>query len=219
LRAFITLKVFTILSATVYLRLAVVGEGGFQAYFSRPPLVALAMVVFLLAFSSLFTEGNMSSGQREDRSNRWVLVIFSIVGILSGWLPAYTDRIGFLSFGGEAVRALGVIMVAVGGSLRLYPVFVLGNRFSGLVVLQPGHKLVTTGIDRHIRNPSYLGLLVTSLGWALAFRSFIGILLVLCLLPPLVARIHSEENLLQSQFGEEYAAYKRHSWRLLPGIY
>lgn len=42
---------------------------------------------------------------------------------------------------------------------------VLGKRFSGLVAIQPGHMLVTGGIYRHIRNPSYLGLLVNSIAW------------------------------------------------------
>ena len=34
----------------------------------------------------------------------------------------------------------------VGGALRLWPVFILGRRFSGLVAIQPEHALVTTGI-------------------------------------------------------------------------
>ena len=55
--------------------------------------------------------------------------------------------------------------------MRIWPVFVLGHRFSGLVAIQPGHKLVTSGVYGVIRHPSYLGLLVNSLGWALAFRS------------------------------------------------
>jgi protein-S-isoprenylcysteine O-methyltransferase Ste14 len=42
----------------------------------------------------------------------------------------------------------------------------------GLVAIQPGHKLLTSGVYGVIRHPSYLGLLVNSLGWALAFRSF-----------------------------------------------
>ncbi len=36
------------------------------------------------------------------------------------------------------------------------------------VAIQPGHTLVTMGIYGVIRTPSYLGLLVNSLGWALA---------------------------------------------------
>ena len=95
----------------------------------------------------------------------------------------------------------------------------LGRRFSGLVAIQPGHTLVTDGIYRTIRNPSYLGLLVLSLGWALAFRSLAGVLLVALMIPPLIARIRSEEALLRAQFGEEYAAYCARTWRLFPGLY
>jgi protein-S-isoprenylcysteine O-methyltransferase Ste14 len=54
-------------------------------------------------------------------------------------------------------------------------VFVLGDRFSGLVVIQPGHKLVTTAIYGIIRHPSYAGL-VNALGWALAFRAAVGVI-------------------------------------------
>ena len=103
--------------------------------------------------------------------------------------------------------------------MRLWPVFVLGRRFSGLVAIQPGHTLMTSGMYRAIRNPSYLGLLVLSSGWALAFRSVVGVLLVALMIPPLIARIHSEEALLRAQFGEEYAAYCARTWRLIPGLY
>jgi len=96
---------------------------------------------------------------------------------------------------------------------------VLGRRFSGLVAIQPGHRLVTSGVYGIIRHPSYLGLLVNSLGWALAFRSGVGILLTALLIPPLLARIHAEERLLRTQFGEEYDAYRARTSRLIPGLY
>jgi len=106
-----------------------------------------------------------------------------------------------------------------GGAVRLWPVFVLGRRFSGLVAIQPGHTLVTDGLYRTIRNPSYLGLLVMSLGWALGFRSLAGVILVALMIPPLIARIRSEEALLRSQFDAQYDAYCARTWRLLPGLY
>ncbi len=95
----------------------------------------------------------------------------------------------------------------------------LGRRFSGLVAIQPGHTLVTSGIYGVIRHPSYLGLLVNSLGWALAFRSGVGVLLTAFTIPPLIARIRAEERLLSAQFGDAYDAYRSRTSRLLPGIY
>ncbi len=207
------------LAACIYLGLAILGSGGLAAFFSHPPLIAVTIVFFALLASAFFTAGNLSSGEREDRSNRWVLPAFGVIGFLSAYLPAYTDRIGFWTIDGESVRWLGVFLFAAGGALRIWPVFVLGNRFSGLVAIQPGHTLVTNGIYGIIRHPSYLGLLVNALGWALAFRSGVGVLLTALLIPPLLARIRAEEALLHSQFGAEYDAYRSRTWRLIPGVF
>jgi protein-S-isoprenylcysteine O-methyltransferase Ste14 len=84
------------------------------------------------------------------------------------------------------------------------------------VAIQTGHTLETDGIYGLIRNPSYLGLLATSLGWVLAFRSGVGVVLTASLL---VARIRAEERLLRSHFGAEYDAYFARTWRLVPWIY
>jgi len=203
----------------VYLGLAVVGWGGVDAFFANPARTAVVIATAMMAGAALFSSANLSTGEREDRSNRWVIGALGLIGLLSAWLPAYTDRKELWTIDGDVVRWLGVVLYVVGGALRLWPVFVLGRRFSGLVAIQPGHTLVTEGLYRTIRNPSYLGLLVLSLGWALAFRSLAGVLLVALMIPPLIARIRSEEALLRSQFGEAYAAYCARTWRLFPGLY
>jgi protein-S-isoprenylcysteine O-methyltransferase Ste14 len=137
-----------------------------------------------------------------------VIAAFGVIGLLYAYLPAYTDRKELWTLDGDAIRWLGVVLFATGGALRIWPVFVLGHRFSGLVAIQPGHTLVTTGLYGIVRHPSYLGLLVNSLGWALAFRSGVGVLLTALLIPPLVARIRAEESLLRSHFGGEYEVYR-----------
>jgi protein-S-isoprenylcysteine O-methyltransferase Ste14 len=206
--------------ATVaYLGLAVLGWGGFDAFFSHPARIALAIALFALSGASLFSGGNLSPGEREDRSNRWVIIAFALIGLLAGYLPAYTERKDFWTLDGDTIRWLGVVLFVAGGVLRLWPVFVLGRRFSGLVAIQPGHTLVTTGVYGIIRHPSYLGLLANSLGWGLAFRSGVGTLLTALLIPPLLARIRAEETLLRSQFGGEYDAYCARTSRLIPGLY
>ena len=212
------LTLITIIATLAYLGLAVLGWGGFAAFFSHPALIALAITLFALSGAALFSGGNLSPGIREDRGNRWVIVAFGIIGLLAGYLPAYTDRKEFWILDGETVRWIGIVLFAAGGALRLWPVFVLGRRFSGLVAIQPGHTLVTGGPYRIIRHPSYLGLLVNSLGWALAFRSGVGVLTAL-LIPPLLARISAEERLLRTHFGGEYDAYCSRTSRLIPELF
>ena len=209
----------TVAATVAYLGLAVLGWGGFAAFFSHPALTGVAIVTFALAGAALFTSGNLSSGVREDRGNRWIFVPLAIIGVLSAYLPAYTDRLDVWTIDGDATRWLGLALYTVGGVLRIWPVFVLGRRFSGLVAIQPGHTLVTSGIYAIIRHPSYLGLLVGALGWGLAFRSVVGVLLMVLTVPVILARIRAEEALLHTQFGAEYDAFRARTSRLIPGIY
>ncbi|MGO8720068.1 MAG: methyltransferase family protein [Acidobacteriaceae bacterium] len=213
------LILFTLVTVAAQFGLAILGCGGFDAFFSHPALVALGVATVVLAVAALFSGGTMSSGEHEDRGNRWVLILFSALTILIAYLPAYTDRIDFFIFEWEPIRWVGVVLFAAGGALRLWPVYVLGRRFSGLVAIQPGHTLVTSGIYGRIRNPSYLGMLVSSLGWVLAFRSGVGVVLTALLIPPLIARMRAEEKLLREQFGSEYSAYCARTSRLVPRLY
>lgn len=213
------LAVFTVLGTLLYLGLAIIGRGGFAAFFAHPALWVLVLATLAMTGATFFSEGNLSSGEREDTGNRWVLPAFAVIGLLQAFVPAYSDRLHLWTFNEGDVRWVGVVLFVAGGVLRLWPVFVLGKRFSGLVAIQPGHSLVTEGIYRRLRNPSYLGMLVIAVGWALAFRSGVGLLLAALTVIPLIARIHSEEALLKAQFGNEYEAYYARSWRLIPGIY
>jgi protein-S-isoprenylcysteine O-methyltransferase Ste14 len=203
----------------VSLGLTILGMGGVAPIFSHPPLMALAVVVCLLLVASTFTSGNLSSGEREDRGNRWVLAVFGVLQLMVAYLPAYTDRIGFWTIDGDSVRWLGVVLFAAGGVLRMWPVFVLGRRFGGLVAIQPGHALVTDGIYGIIRNPSYLGFIINTLGWGLAFRSMVGVILAALHIPPIVARIRAEEAMLRMQFDGEFDRYSDRTYRLIPGLY
>jgi len=208
-----------VVSILIQFGLAIAGWGGWSAFFGHPAFRALAGVTVVLAALAIFSGGSLSTGEQEDRGNRWVLAAFGAIALLMAFLSAYTDRIALWTLDGEAIRWVGVVVCFLGGVLRIWPVYVLGNRFSGLVAIQSGHALETGGIYGMIRNPSYLGLLISSVGWVLVFRSGVGVLLTASLLVPLVARIHAEERLLHSHFGAEYEAYRARTWRLLPWIY
>jgi protein-S-isoprenylcysteine O-methyltransferase Ste14 len=210
---------FIVIGISAYAGLAVAGWGGFRPFFSHSALTVLVVILFALSILSFFTGANLDAGVREDRGNRWVLPVFGVIGFVNAFLPAYTDRKELWTIDGDTIRWLGVALFAAGGALRIWPVFVLGNRFSGLVAIQREHALVTDGIYRVIRHPSYVGLLINSLGWSLAFRSGVGVILTLFLILPLLARINAEEKLLHSHFGAHYNAYRSRTWRLIPGIY
>lgn len=199
--------------------LAALAWGGFGAFFAHPQFNALLVLTIVMMAVSFASEISVSSGVKEDRGNRWVLAAFSFLGLALAFFPAWTDRLGFFVFGGETLRWIGIVLFTVGGALRLYPVFVLGRRFSPLVAIQKDHTLVTTGIYGRVRNPSYLGLLVNMLGWALTFRSGVGVVICALTFAVLVVRMNSEEKLLHAHFGAEYEFYCAHTVRLIPWVY
>jgi len=98
------LIVSTILGTLAYLGLAILGLGGFAAFFSHPALIALTVVFFLLSAVAPFSAGNLSPGEREDRGNRWVLAAFAVISLLLGYVPAYDDRTELWTIDGDAVR-------------------------------------------------------------------------------------------------------------------
>lgn len=204
---------------TMQFGLAILAMGGWSRFFSHGALVALTVATLCMMLVAPLSRGNLSSGEKEDRGNRWVFIAFSLIAVASAVAPPYADRIGLWTIDGEATRWVGVAVYVLGAVLRLWPVFVLGSRFSGLVAIQPGHTLETRGIYRVIRNPSYLGMMVNMLGWGLAFRGWVGVGIALLLLIPLIGRIRAEERLLREHFGAEYDAYVARTWRLVPGIY
>jgi hypothetical protein len=75
------------------------------------------------------------------------------------------------------------------------------------------------GFTESFAPPSYLGLFVLTLGWGLAFRSGVGVVIAVMSLGVLLARIQAEERLLSATFGTEYDAYRARTWRLVPCIY
>ena len=192
------MMLFTTVWMALYIGLAIWGWSGWSAFMTNPARAGAVVATVVLSVAAMFTSGNLSSGRREDTKNRWIFLPFLVLGLFLAWLPAYTDRRDIWTIDGDAVRYLGLAMFVVGIILRLAPVFVLGRRFSGLVAIQEGHELVTGGLYRVIRHPSYLGLLLGLFGWALVFRSAIGVLVSLLLVPPLIARMNSEEDLARA---------------------
>jgi protein-S-isoprenylcysteine O-methyltransferase Ste14 len=197
-----------------------VGRGDWVAFFQSPARVGMLVVTLGLIVAAVFSgSGGMNPGKKEDRGNRWIFVPLTVLSLALAVLPAYLDGRDLLTTDETVTPYVGLALWTVGGVLRIAPVFVLGRRFTGLVAIQEGHRLVTDGLYRYIRHPSYAGLLLGVAGYVLVFRCWLGLLLVAGVLAVLVARMNAEEALLESEFGEEYASYRRRTRRLLPWVY
>ena len=214
--ALLRLALLTTVSLALFFGFAIAGEGGPRAFSRTRRSSPLTVVTVALGIAAMFSQGHIGSGVREDRSNRWVIAAFTLLGIALAYLPALSDRYDVLTFGGDGVRWLGVAIGAAGGVLRLAPVFVLGRQVQRPRRDPAGSPAGHRRPLRVIRHPSYLGLLATGVGWSLAFRGAVGLVITALMLFVLIARMNAEEKLLGETFGAEYEAYRARTWRLVP---
>jgi len=119
------------------------------------------------------------------------------------------------SFGDPEARVL-----VLGLAIRWTAILTLGKSFSANVAIRDAQRVHKAGLYRFVRHPSYLGLMLIFLAIGLHARNWISLTLVL--VPTFLAlsyRIHVEEGALSEAFGEEYAAYRRGTKRLVPGVF
>jgi protein-S-isoprenylcysteine O-methyltransferase Ste14 len=128
--------------------------------------------------------------------------------------------IGRIQTGSDAIAISGLALLLAGVAFRWAAVYTLGKYFTGTVLIKDDHRLVRTGLYKHLRHPAYTGSLVAHLGLGLSFSNWFS--LALSFIPYLVAamyRMHVEERALTEAFGEEYVIYSRGAKRLIPKVY
>ncbi len=204
------------------------GLGGIDAYFSSAPRVGYGAVVLLfsLAVSVQAYQGmegiRGKSGEKEklvlrQTVVRYVLELSLFVALF--FIPLFDRRgIGLINEG-NSLRWLGVIFCLLGYGLIFWSGVTLGRQYSADVTIQEGHRLITGSIYRFIRHPRYLGIMTLSLGMSFTFRAWIGLLASLFFLSLLLFRIRDEEAAMHKEFGSEWEAYCRRSWRMIPYLF
>lgn len=212
------LVILSIFFALGYLALAWWGWSG-RGFFDDPARLGLCIAFVSLAALTPACGCNLSRGRIEQPGNDWIFLPLVAAGLIMGWAAPHDDRIHVWTLDPAAIRYAGLAIFLLGCVLRIGSILSLGERFSVWVAIQDGHRLATTGLYRWMRHPSYAGAILTLIGWALVFRSALGLALVLIMIPPLISRIAAEERLLLQEFGRDYVRYHRQTARLIPGVY
>jgi protein-S-isoprenylcysteine O-methyltransferase Ste14 len=113
----------------------------------------------------------------------------------------------------------GCLLALAGTALVLRSRAALGPAWSFVPKADQGTGLVTTGPYRLVRHPIYLGLILLSMGAALAFSSWPAFFIVLSgIIPTFAWRAHSEEQLLSRTFGERYEVYRERTKMIIPHL-
>jgi protein-S-isoprenylcysteine O-methyltransferase Ste14 len=211
---------FAIFGLVVQSSLAILAWGDWNSFFAHPArTLSIVFAVLLAGIAGFSGTSGLSPGKSHSPASKRILFPIIALSLIMIIVPPYCDRRDLFTIDGDTMPYLGLVVYIVGSVIRLAAVFALGHRFSGVVAIQPDHKLKTDGIYKDVRHPSYTGLLLSMIGWTLLFRSILGLTLNVPLFLLLMSRMRNEEEFLEAEFGEEYRAYRRKTWRLLPFVY
>jgi protein-S-isoprenylcysteine O-methyltransferase Ste14 len=168
---------------------------------------------------AVLTTTGRGQGKIQDRGTQiilWIVIIASIW--ISGRMHKVFPADMPASDSWLVPVALGILILGL--SIRAVAIFTLGRAFSANVATHAGQKLQRSGLYGLVRHPSYLGLELVFLSYALHSRTWACFAVIL--VPTTLAmlyRIHVEETALRQAFGAEYEDYKRSTKRLIPGLY
>ncbi|MFC2044336.1 methyltransferase family protein [Chloroflexota bacterium] len=145
----------------------------------------------------------------------WITVLI-IEGYFCVWESVKQPR-SLFSFPLESI--IGLALFIIGFVLIMVGHFTLWRNYSSFLVIHKDHQLITHGIYRFIRNPIYLGTIMSLIGLPIYAGSLYGFLTSLVLIPIFLNRIRMEEGMLADYFQDSFQKYKKTAKRLIPFIY
>ena len=120
----------------------------------------------------------------------------------------------------NAITITGFVLLATGIYIRISAIQTLGNSFKATVTVSKNQLLVTTGLYKYIRHPSYLGAFIAITGCPLSLNNTVTtITSPLLMLIAYIYRVIVEEQKMLSHFGEEYKNYMKRTYRMFPFIW
>jgi protein-S-isoprenylcysteine O-methyltransferase Ste14 len=147
-------------------------------------------------------------------------VINRTITLFIYFFAAYSDKNNFFVTNDlYAVRFVGIILYMIGILLTWLAHNALGKYHSIEVTIQKDHQLIMNGLYKYIRNPVYSGIILSTLGFGMIFRSIIGISLIPIIIGLFIWRIYAEEKVLATEFKNEWTVYCKRTYRLIPFIF
>ena len=165
------------------------------------------------------TRTRKGAGKLQDRGSMailWITIVACMFG--AGYIDDLFPEAKF--HGGLPLVYTAMALMITGLIIRWTAIISLGKAFSVNVAIRATQTLYQSGLYRIVRHPSYSGMVVCFIAIALAGRNwFSAAELLAATTLAILYRIHVEEAALLEGFGAQYAAYRSHTWRLIPGIY
>jgi protein-S-isoprenylcysteine O-methyltransferase Ste14 len=113
----------------------------------------------------------------------------------------------------------GIALLIAGTVLRRHCWRVLGQHFTGAVIVSPDQPVIERGAYRFVRHPSYTGGVMMFAGIGLALGNWLSFaIIVLGICAVYAYRVAAEERALIATLGQPYVDYMRRCKRFIPWV-
>ena len=185
-----------------------------------------AVIVCWFAFAAVFLlrkRPPKAAESRRDRASFWGIFLQACGYAVVWFQMPHSSYLRMVLPSASAEIALGILTVVLAVAsvwLVTWAVRTLGKQWAVAARLVEGHRLITHGPYRFVRNPIYTGMLGMLLATGLALHHWVRLILGTALFAVGMAiRVRSEEKLLRSAFGQEFDEYAQRVHAVLPGIF
>lgn len=158
-------------------------------------------------------------GSRElDKSSLVFLWITIVISIFLGVILMI--KTGLIISGSPVPAYSGLVVIVTGIAVRFTAIRKLGKYFTVDVAIHDDQHLITGGIYKHLRHPSYTGSLLSFAGLGLSLNNWLSLAVILIpVTAAFIYRIRVEEKALMQRFGDSYREYCRTTYGLIPFIW
>lgn len=210
--------------------LPIIGWGIFNinSFFENPIRLSFIMIIIIqgviIGFMNMTdkTENALNKGRNDRYSviQSLVPVINRIMTLFIFFFAPYCDKSNFFTTSDYfVIRLTGIIIYMIGILVTVLAHHELGKYHSIHVTIQKDHELISKGLYKYIRNPIYLGVILSTLGLGIIFRSIISISLIAVIIGLFIWRIFAEEKVMRLEFKNEWSDYCKKTYRLIPFIF
>jgi protein-S-isoprenylcysteine O-methyltransferase Ste14 len=213
-------QVFVRTYAALLLPLLAWGMGDLSGFFANQIRTAYAIIIMLQALVGACLVYIMPPQPKHVESidlTHWQIDMYHVVFLLA----AYGDRRSVWVWEeNPPLRWLGLGIYLIGAMLSVWVSLTLISRLrntSGHTYVDPA--LLFDGPYKYIRHPELLCLIIYSLGFALVFRSWAGLVLLAPLTAGFIHRINNAEKDFAEQYKKIWPLRRRTSKRLFPFLY
>lgn len=188
-----------------------------------PKAIIVVSTTLLIVLPALVhrRDGKLAASKSGKGPLERILLTLVSLSLLPLLLWITTPALAFADYRPRPLPTIAGVACLILGLWLLYRSHAdLGSNWSITLEVREQHRLVTSGVYRHIRHPMYLALLLYATGQTLVVPNWIAGPAYLVAVAFLFAlRVGPEERMMREQFGPVYDAYASRTKRLVPAIW